>query len=360
DILRRPNICSRNWIQRQYDHEVQGGSVIKPLVGRKEDMPSDGVVLRPILDRERGIAVAQAINPFFSRIDTYHMVANVIDEALRKVISVGGDPEQVAGVDNFCWPTVIYDPKTNPDGKYKAAQLVRANWALRDYCLSYNIPLLSGKDSMYIDGNLKGPYGERRKVSGLPALLFTASTVVKDIKKCVTMDPKFPSDHLYVVGVTRDELGGSEYYQRLGYVGLNVPKIDPKALYPSYLALSRAIEKELLASCHAVSRGGLGVHLALMCMASSLGLEVDISKVPREGDLGPSRILFSESGGRFLITVAPHKRDAFEREMEGNFAPIGKTVREPFLIIRDGEEILLRLSVEEMRKSYFEPFGGLL
>jgi phosphoribosylformylglycinamidine synthase len=145
-------------------------------------MPSDAVVVMPLLGVDRGIVASQAMNPFYSEIDTYHMTAVTIDEAVRKVLAVGGDPEHLGGVDNFCWPTIQYHPERNPDGKYKAAQLVRANWALRDYCLSYGIPLLSGKDSMYIDGNLEGPYGERRKVSGMPTLLFTVSSVIRILK----------------------------------------------------------------------------------------------------------------------------------------------------------------------------------
>ena len=139
-------------------------------------------------------------------------------------MAVGGDPDHLGGVDNFCWPTIEYHPTENPDGKYKAAQLVRANWALRDYCLAYGIPLLSGKDSMYIDGNLEGPFGERRKVSGLPTLLFTVCSVIEDIARCVTMDAKFPGDLVYVLGETKNELGGSEYYQMMGSIGLNVPR----------------------------------------------------------------------------------------------------------------------------------------
>jgi len=211
-MLSRPNICAKNWIARQYDHEVQGGSVIKPLVGKSRDTVSDAVVVRPVLDSYRGIAVTQAINPLYSKIDTYHMTAVTIDEAVRRVLAVGGDPDNIGGVDNFCWPTVEYDPVKNPDGKYKAAQLVRSLWALRDYCLGFGIPLLSGKDSMYIDGNLEGPFGERRKVSGLPTILFTASSVIEDIRTCITMEAKCPGDLVYVLGETRDELGGSEYY----------------------------------------------------------------------------------------------------------------------------------------------------
>ena len=300
-ILSRPNICARNWIARQYDHEVHGTSVIKPLVGKKRDIPSDAAVIRPILDSERGLAVSQALNPFYSKIDTYHMTAATMDEAVRKVLAVGGDPEHLGGVDNFCWPTIEYDPVKNPDGKYKAAQLVRSCLALRDTCLAYKIPLLSGKDSMYIDGNLKGPFGERRKVSGLPTLLFTVSSAIEDILKCVSMDAKFPGDMVYVLGETKNELGGSEYYQMMGSVGLNVPKVDAKALWPQYVALHRAISEDLISSCHAVSRGGLAVHLALTAMAGELGMEIDLSMIPGSDGLTPAQTLYSESVKLYLV-----------------------------------------------------------
>ncbi|MFC1821062.1 AIR synthase-related protein, partial [Thermodesulfobacteriota bacterium] len=257
EILSRPNICSKNWITRQYDHEVQGGSVIKPLVGKGRDITSDAVVIRPILDSKKGIASSQTMAPHYSKIDTYHMTALIIDETVRKVLAVGGSPDHIGGVDNFCWPTIQYHPEQNPDGKYKAAQLIRSLWALRDYCKAYKIPLLSGKDSMYIDGNLKGPYGERRKISGLPTLLFTASSVVEDVDRCITMDTKFPGDLIYLLGATRNELGGSEYYQMMGETGFNVPNVDVDEVWPLYLALHRAIQRELVASVHAISRGGL-------------------------------------------------------------------------------------------------------
>ncbi len=140
-MLARPNLCARNWIARQYDHEVQGGSVIKPLVGRSN--ATSRAMRRwsdPSSDSRSGLAVTQALNPFYSQIDTYHMTAATIDEAVRRVLAVGGDPDHLGGVDNFCWPTIQYDPHKNPDGKYKAAQLVRSNWALRDYCLAYRHP----------------------------------------------------------------------------------------------------------------------------------------------------------------------------------------------------------------------------
>jgi phosphoribosylformylglycinamidine synthase len=361
-MLSRPNICSRNWIARQYDHEVQGGSVIKPLVGKKRDMVSDAVVVRPILDSERGIGVAQAINPFYSQIDTYHMTATTIDEAVRRVLAVGGDPDHLGGVDNFCWPTILYDPVQNPDGKYKAAQLVRANWALRDYCLDYGIPLLSGKDSMYIDGNLEGPFGERRKVSGLPTLLFTVSSVIDDIGRCITMESKFPGDLVYVLGETKNELGGSEYYQMMGDVGLHVPKVDVGELWPLYLSLHKAIQSGLLSSAHAITRGGLAIHLAMVAMGGEWGLEIHLAQVPASKALANSQILFSESAGRFVVTVDPAKQKAFEALFAGMKAnQVGVVTESTLFRVRDREDsLIIEEEVSELKACWNRPFGGLI
>lgn len=361
-MLARPNICSKNWISRQYDHEVQGGSVIKPLVGKGRDIPGDAVVIRPILDSEKGVATAQALNPFYSEVDAYHMTAVVIDEAVRKIIAVGGDPDQIGGVDNFCWPTIQYHPINNPDGKHKAAQLVRSNWALRDYCLAYGIPLLSGKDSMYIDGNLEGPFGERRKVSGLPTLLFTVSSIVKDIRKCVTMDVKQPGDIVYVLGETRDELGGSEYYQLMGEVGLKVPWVDVNKTWPMYQSVNGAIEAGLASSVHAVSRGGLAIHLALSAMAGETGMEITLGDVPSNDELSDTRVLYSESSGRFIITVDPARQEAFEKLFSGmKIGRIGVVSGTSRLRIKGRSgDLIIDEEVGTLKDCWKRPFGGLI
>ena len=361
-VLSSPNICSRNWIARQYDHEVQGGSVIKPLVGKTRDVPSDAVVVRPILGSNSGIAVTQALNPFYSEIDTYHMTGAIIDEAVRKALAVGGDPNHLGGVDNFCWPTIEYHPIKNPDGKYKAGQLVRANWALRDYCLAYGIPLLSGKDSMYIDGNLEGPYGERRKVSGLPTLLFTVCSVIGDITKCVTMDAKFPGDLVYVLGETKNELGGSEFYQLMGSVGLHVPQVHVQGLWPHYLALSRAIREGLVSSCHAVCRGGLAVHLALVAMAGELGMEIHLPIVPGASELSVSQALYSESCGRFIITVAPKNKERFEEVFSGmKIGRVGVVTESPRFSIKDSNDTaIIKEDQGTLKDCWKRQFGELI
>jgi phosphoribosylformylglycinamidine synthase subunit PurSL len=362
NMLSRPNLCCRNWIARQYDHEVQGGSVIKPLVGKGRDIPNDAVVLRPILESSRGLAVSQALNPFYSEIDTYHMTAVTIDEAVRRVLCVGGDPGHLGGVDNFCWPTILYHSVENPDAKYKAAQLVRSNWALRDYCLAYGIPLLSGKDSMYVDGLLEGPFGERRKVSGLPTLLFTVSSVIPDIRACVTMDAKCAEDLIYILGETRNELGGGEYYQLMGKVGLLVPEVNSQVSLALYRAFHKALMKGLVASAHTVARGGLGVHLALVAMAGDLGLEVDLNAVPVAEPLSDSTVLYSESAGRLIVTVDPQKKQAFEAHFSGmQMGCIGRTTEPLFFRVRGrGGDLIIEEPVHELKEWWKKPFGHLV
>ncbi len=358
DMLARPNICSKEWITRQYDHEVQGGSVIKPLVGIHRNVPSDASVIRPVLTSEKGLAFSQSLLPWYSKIDAYHMMTCTIDESVRRMIAVGGTLSHIGGVDNFCWPDIQYHPHKNPDGQFKAAQLVRACRALKDTCLAYGIPLLSGKDSMYVDGYLQGKYGESVKVSALETVQFSATGVVEDVKKCITLDPKVQGDLVYVLGVTADELGASEYYEMLDKIGLNVPKVQFDRFKVIYKALEKAIEAGIAASAHAVARGGLATHLALSAIACGMGMEIDLDKIPveqrhtgaqthfrqthahqaqthaqtqtqgaavsesgtteqRDSSLRNDVLLFSESAGRFIVTIAPENQTLFEKLFKG-------------------------------------------
>ncbi|MEK6807916.1 MAG: AIR synthase-related protein, partial [Nanoarchaeota archaeon] len=241
EMLARINIASKEYIVRQFDHEVQGKSVIKHLLGKDSDVFSDAVVLRPSFDSKEGLAVSAGINPVFSKIDTYWMTALAIDEAVRRIIAVGGNLKQIALNDNFCWPSPLPSGQ-NPDAKYKLAQLVRANQALYDFTLTFKTPCVSGKDSMSMDGIVKDENGERR-LSALPTLQFSAVGKVEDVEKCVTMDVKNPGDLVYILGETRDELGGSEYYEMRGELGLNIPKVNAEKFIKLYNSLSQAVEK---------------------------------------------------------------------------------------------------------------------
>ncbi len=337
EMLSRLNICSKESVIRRYDHEVQGGSVVKPLVGINNDGPGDAAVIRPLLDSFEGVVVANGICPRYSDIDAYHMAACAIDEAVRNVIAVGGNLDHLAGLDNFCWCDPVQSEKT-PDGEYKLAQLVRANMALYDYAVAYGVPCISGKDSMKNDYQI----GEIR-ISIPPTLLFSTIGRIKDVRKAVTMDVKAAGHLIYVLGETYAELGGSEWFACRGYTGNNVPKVNAAKAKILYQALSLAIEKGLVASCHDCADGGLGVALAESAFAGGLGMDIDLSLVPSTGITRNDYLLFSETQSRFIVTVDPVHQKAFEREMAGSVARfIGSVLVEQTLRIKGikGERII--------------------
>jgi phosphoribosylformylglycinamidine (FGAM) synthase-like enzyme len=352
-MLGRLNICSKEAWVRQYDHEVQGRSGVKPFVGHNNDGPSDAAVLRPLLDSPVGIVVANGICPRYGDIDTYHMVACAIDEAVRNVIAVGGRLGRLAGLDNFCWPDPIPSP-TNPDAEYTLAQLVRANQALYDYCLAYDLPCISGKDSMKNDYRV----GDT-KISIPPTVLFSVLGVIDHIAKVVTMDAKRPGDVVYVVGVTRAELGGSEYYAVLGHLGSSVPCVNAIAARHLYETLATAIGRGLVASCHDCSDGGLGIALAETAFAGGFGMDIDLRCVPGSGDLRDDVTLFSESASRFVITVHSEQTPAFESLLLGvPGAAVGRvTETGKFRVVGRSGAVLIDAGIERLKAAWQRPLN---
>ncbi|MCF6289805.1 MAG: AIR synthase-related protein [Desulfobacterales bacterium] len=336
-MLARLNICSKEYVVRQYDHEVQGGSVVKPLTGIANDGPGDAAVIRPLLDSFEGLVISHGVCPRYSDIDTYHMAACAVDEAIRNALCVGAGLKVMAGLDNFCWCDPILSEKT-PDGPYKLAQLVRANQALARYAKAFGVPCISGKDSMKNDYLVGGT-----KISIPPTLLFSVMARIDDVRLAVTMDAKREGDLVYVLGMTYDETGASEYAARHGGVGMGVPRVREAEALPRYQALNRAMTAGLVASCHDCSDGGLGVALAETAFAGGLGMEVDLARVPcREIDRDDI-LLFSESQSRFVVTVAPDRAPDFEQTMAATgWARIGRVVAEPHFSCTglSGEEVL--------------------
>ncbi|MDY0384146.1 phosphoribosylformylglycinamidine synthase subunit PurL [Trichlorobacter sp.] len=350
-LLGRLNICSKESVVRRYDHEVQGGSVVKPFSGVTNDGPSDAAVVRPILDSFKGVVVSHGICPRYSDIDAYHMAANAIDEALRNYVAVGGNPEHWAGLDNFCWCDPVLSEKT-PDGPYKMAQLVRANQALLDYCVPLNLPLISGKDSMKNDF-----YDGTTKISIPPTLLFSVIGTIPDARNAVTMDFKRPGDIICLLGDTRDELGGSEYLAMQGYTGNKVPQVDVGSALRRYQALHQAIMSGLVASAHDLSDGGLAVALAESAFAGGFGCRVELANVPFDGDTRyrtDEVLLFSESASRLLITVHPAQWSAFEEAMAGTaFRQIGQVTESDALTIAGlSGKTVLHSSLAELKTAW--------
>jgi phosphoribosylformylglycinamidine synthase subunit PurSL len=333
-ILGSLNVCSKEWIVRQYDHEVQGGTVIKPLVGLHDDGPGDAAVVTPVLGSWAGTAVGCGINPRYGDLDPYAMAAAAVDEAVRNVVAVGADPSRIALLDNFCWG--------NTDQPETLGSLVRAAEACRDVAIAYRMPFISGKDSLNNEFHAAG-----RNIVIPPTLLISALGYVPDVRQCVTMDLKEAGNVLYLVGVTRDEMGGS-HYNLINCWKVGVPpQVDRALAPPIFGAVHEAIRRGLLRSCHDLSEGGLAVAVAEMALAGGVG--ADLTAVCG-GGLSDSVGLFSESASRFLVEVSPELTMSFEACMVNvPCTRIGQTCREERLRVagRGGEWVV------------WEPLAGL-
>ena len=342
------NICSREYKSRIYDGEVKGLSVVKPFVGVNADVPSDATVMRVEYDSDRGAVLAEGINPWYSDIDTYDMTTSVIDEAVRRVIAVGGSLDRIAILDNFCWPDPVESDKT-PDGAYKMAQLVRANKALYDLTTLYKTPAVSGKDSCKNDSTRGG-----KKISIPPTLLISSIGQIDDVKKAVTMPLKDAGDIIYVIGETKDELGASAYYRKLAEeqgvpmnYGGTVPAVDGETALKIYAAMNKATDAELLKSATTPSKGGLGVALSLAAIGGQVGADVEL---PSLGNLDAATALFSESNSRFIVSCAPEKTAELETLFAGlPIAKIGTVVAEKKLSIQGAVEVSLEALVQPFK-----------
>lgn len=363
-LLSSLNICSKEKKCRMYDHEVKGRTVVKPFVGIGADVPSDATVLLAEYGGREGIAIAEGINPFYSDLDTYHMAASVVDLAVRRLVSIGSRLDYIAGLDNFCWPDPVFSEQT-PDGHYKLAQLVRANQALYELTTAYGVPLISGKDSMKNDSVRGG-----KKISIAPTLLFTAIGKLEDVKRAVTLYFKEPGDVVYVVGLTRDELGASEYYRMLdqergeGRIGGRVPQVDTSLALQLYRAMEEAHRAGILKSSHTPALGGLAVGLALCALGGRLGAEIELDDVPREDGISEAALLFGESNSRFIITCAP--ADAMRLEEIFRGLPLGRVgvvagpaSDEARLRIRIGQRVLVDEALSGLRRSFKKTLAGI-
>ena len=360
-LMARPNVASKEWWVRSYDHEVIAQSVIKPFGGVNHDAPGDAAVIAPIHGHTQGAVISNGIVPRYSDIDSYAMAAASIDEALRNAVCVGVDLDLIAGLDNFCWPDPVESAKT-PDGRYKLAQLVRANRALDEVCRAYNLPCISGKDSMKNDATLDG-----EKISVPPTLLFSLIGNHKDVRKAVSSDFKESGDMIYLVGETHQELGASELAfmlqdesQGASGIGGQVPQIDTARNLSLYRSLTFAMSKELVASAHDCSDAGLAAALAECCFGCDSGANLDISQLlSAQSDLDIWGALFGESLGRILVSVKPQNSQLFEESMKGHTCDIlGIVGSEDEIIFRNSDEVVLSASMSDLRNSWKGTLNG--
>src|SRR5581483_9084742 len=348
-------------VVRRYDHEVQGATVLKPLVGRANNGPGDACVLQPIFEqRERvrrtGIVLSNGINPLYSKFDPYQMALNAVDEALRNLTAVGGDIARTALLDNFCWG--------NPADPEQLGMLVRAVKGCYDAAVGFGTPFISGKDSL----NNEYRTGERR-LPVIPTLLISAVGVIDDAAHTIDMSLKTPGNLLYLIGKTGYEMAGSHYaevieqesFEQL-FANTSVPKVDIARARATMQALGAAIRAGLVRSCHDLSEGGLLVAAAEMSLASLLGVTLNIAPLPLKNrfDVHPEAVnivkLFSESASRFLVEIAPEQFGTFEKHMRANkvedMTYIGTVTNTNRFIVQNGEAELLNLSVEELQEAW--------
>jgi phosphoribosylformylglycinamidine synthase len=335
-ILGSLNVCSKEWVIRQYDHEVQAGSVVKPLVGAANDGPSDAAIVRPDLRSQRGLVIANGMNPRFGDLDPYWMAAAAIDEAVRNCIAVGADPARIALLDNFCWG--------NTDRPETLGTLIRAALACRDFAIAFGTPFISGKDSLnnefsYVDGE-----GRKQSVAIPSSLLISALGQIDDIRRAVTMDLKEPGNRLFLVGATRNELGGSHFALIHQLDGGAVPEVDARTAPRIFQAVHQAIVSGCVRSCHDLSEGGLAVALAEMSFAGGLGVDVSLEVLAAKTGLTDDAVLlFSESNTRFLVEVTDAAATNLLKLLDGlPVAELGTVTSGTAVTIRgrDGEQLV--------------------
>lgn len=350
-LLSHYDICSKEWIVRQYDHEVQGGSVVKPLVGIVNDGPSDAAVVKPFLGSNKAVIVSNGINFRFGFIDPYWMAASCIDEALRQIISVGGSLNQVAILDNFCWG--------NPDKPDRLGGLVRTSYGCYDIAKAFGVPFISGKDSLYNEFTVKN-----KSISIPGTILISAISIMEDARKAVTMYAKNPDDLVYIVGMTYDELGASHYYDLHNAIGNNVPKVVPLKAKKIFETLNKISEMGIIQAMHDCSDGGLAVACAEMAFAGGLGMDLFLNEVPftNSGSATPKKVrndfvLFSESNSRIIVSISKNHQKEFESLLKGiPYGLIGCfAANKEFKVFGTDKKLCIKATLHELKDAWKKP-----
>ncbi len=355
NLLQHPSIASKEEVVRRYDHEVQGATVLKPLVGKTGQGPSDAAVLQPILENNAqphaGIVLSNGVNPLYGTIDPYHMAINAVDEALRNLTAVGGDITRVSILDNFCWG--------NPNDPTQLGLLVRAVKGCHDAAIGFKTPFISGKDSL---NNEYRANGQRLPV--IPTLVISAVGTLDNATQTLDMSLKTPNNLLYLVGTTRNELAGSHYAEIMHDLPseTTVPHVAIEHAYTTMNALGQAIRRGMVRACHDLSEGGLAVAVAEMAIASQLGVALELAHIPVVDmlDTSPAVVntlrLFSESASRFVVEITPEQWGTFEKHMRfsgvTDVTYIGTVTNTGRFKVHDGDEEVMNLSIADLQQAF--------
>jgi len=337
ELLADPNIASKEWVIRQYDHEVRAGTVIKPLQGEIGFRGhGDAAVIRPVDGSCRGLAIALGINPWFVAQDPYRGGMGCIDEVCRNIVSVGGRPHALTDCLNF----------GNPEKPERLGEFRDAVRGIGEVCRALSLPIPSGNVSFY---------NETPKGSVLPTPTVMGVGIVDDVTRCVTADLKSSGNPLYIVGETLGEMGGSLLFRNYGGVGGEVPSVDVERLGGSIDSLLGCMSKGMIKSCHDCSEGGIGIALAEMCISGNLGASVDMGAIPGGGR---GRKLFCESNTRWIVEVDPSMENEWIDAMSTRARRIGE-VRGGSLEIEDGVG-MIDIDVGLLRETWSSPLWRML
>lgn len=335
EMFARPNICARRYIAQQYDHEVQGTSVLKPLQGEGR-VYSEVTVARPLLCSKKGIV--QAYGCRYGIQDSYHMAAQAIDNAIKGAVSAGANIHHLALLDNFCW--------SNSYDETSLWQLKRAAQGCYDYAVGFGTPFISGKDSMFNEFTGYDEYGKSITLYNSLTLLITALGVIPNIEQSIALNAKYPEDLLYVLGETYDELGDTEYRAYSGYGKNHTPEVHCRKAKKLYERYHQAVQEQVIASAIPISFGGIAIALCKKLLAGNLGAAIVL---PTTNNLDYRQWLFSESASRLLVTIAPRDKKDFENIMYGiACTDIGRITTNRRLVIDE----LCNISIDELRDSY--------
>jgi len=332
-ILKDENICSKDWVVRQYDHEVRGRTVIKPLQARLGlDGHGDAAVVKPLENSWRGLAITSDVNPRYTVIDPYRGSLCAMDESCRNLVSVGGRPHSFADCLNF----------GNPEKPETLGAFVESTRGLGEVARHLGVPFCSGNVSFYNE-TAKGPIPPTPTILGLG--------IVDDIRKCVTSDLKYEDQSIYLVGNTDEEMGGSIYYEITeGSSGI-VPDVDVHTLESSIEGMLEVIDKKLVSAVHDVSDGGIGVSLAEMALSGDIGMEIDLDNMD---NLRSDIKLFSESQTRWVVEARAGKEQEFEGSISAHGIPFFRlgTTGGKDLVIHDCGKELVNLPLDTIREAW--------
>lgn len=342
-ILSSHNISSKAWVIRQYDHEVRGNTILKPLQGKINlESHGDAAVIKPLENSYKGLAVTADVNPRFMERDPYWGACSTIDEVCRNLVSVGAKPNSLLDCLNF----------GNPEKPERMGEFYEACRGLGDMAKKMNLPFASGNVSFYNE-SVKSAVPPTPEIMGIG--------IVEDIRKCVSVDFKREGNPIYLIGSeTKKEMGGSEYYKIINIKGGKVPRTDAKILKKSVNAILSCISNEYIASCHDISEGGLAVCLSEMAIGGNLGAIVDVSKIGKK--LRTDFKIFSESNTRWIVEVKKEKQTDFEKLLKNKkvfFALIGE-VKSENLVFKDNKKIVIESNIKTLYDYWSKPIWNIM